>query len=321
MQPLALELRQGPLDLAVFYLDDGVVAGDVSAVSATLLHVQQRAASFRLCLNLAQCAVVTPGRAGAADFAAALPATLLRTHDGNDRVLHNFEFLGASVGDDTFVAEHTRARVQKAMPLLDAIAKLPDPQVALRLLRACAGHARLVHSMRCNPPLPQQAALDHFDCLVRGCFSSFAGLHLEQSQWLQATRSLSQAGLGLRSASLDAPAAYMASVGRRGHHCSVLDPSFGAPASMPTVLAALSAYNQSVAHHLTADQALTQTQKTLTGQTDLAAWQQQLDRASPAHKALLLSEAEPGGRAFLAAVPVACKRLEPALTNSRMKCS
>ena len=82
---------------------------------------------------------------------------------------------------------------------------------------------------------------------------------------------------------------------------------------MPTVLAALSAYNQSVAHHLTADQALTQTQKTLTGQTDLAAWQQQLDRASPAHKALLLSEAEPGGWAFLAAVPVACKRLEPAV--------
>ena len=171
LQPLALELRQGPLDLAVFYLDDGVVAGDVSAVSAALLHVQQHAASFGLCLNLAKCEVVTPGRAGAADLAAALPATLLRTHDGNDRVLHNFEFLGAAVGDDTFVAEDTRARVQKAMPLLDAIAELPDPQVALRLLRACAGHARLVHSMRCNPPLPQQAALDHFDCLVRGCFS------------------------------------------------------------------------------------------------------------------------------------------------------
>ena len=113
LQPLALELRQGPLDLAVFYLDDGVVAGDVSAVSAALLHVQQRAASFGLCLNLAKCEVVTPGRAGAADLAAALPATLLRTHDGNDRVLHNFEFLGASVGDDTFVAEHTRARVRK----------------------------------------------------------------------------------------------------------------------------------------------------------------------------------------------------------------
>jgi hypothetical protein len=55
--------------------------------------------------------------------------------------------------------------------------------------------------MRCNPPLAQQAALEHFDSLVRDCFSSFTGLHLVQIQWEQVTRGLAQAGLSLRSAS------------------------------------------------------------------------------------------------------------------------
>ena len=32
LQPLAEELRSGPLDLATFYLDDGVIAGDIDAV-------------------------------------------------------------------------------------------------------------------------------------------------------------------------------------------------------------------------------------------------------------------------------------------------
>ena len=52
LQPIAAELREGPLDLAVFYLDDGVVAGDLPSVGAALTHVQQRAAAVGLSLNL-----------------------------------------------------------------------------------------------------------------------------------------------------------------------------------------------------------------------------------------------------------------------------
>ena len=48
LQPLAQELKTGPLDLAVFFLDDGVLAGDVAAVAAALAHVQQRGESLGL---------------------------------------------------------------------------------------------------------------------------------------------------------------------------------------------------------------------------------------------------------------------------------
>ena len=130
----------------MFYLDDGVIAGGTAAVAAALRHIEQRAATRGLRLNLSKCEVATPGSASAADLSAALPPALLWDEGGADRVVKSFEFLGAAIGGDAFVASHTADRVRKAIPLLDAIAELEDPQVALRLLRTCAGHTRLLHS-------------------------------------------------------------------------------------------------------------------------------------------------------------------------------
>ena len=55
-------------------------------------------------------------------------------------------------------------------------------QVGVRLLRSCAGHARLVHSARCNLPASQEEALAHFDFLLWSCLTTLAGLHFEAAQ-------------------------------------------------------------------------------------------------------------------------------------------
>ena len=118
---------------------------------------------------------------------------------------------------------HATGRVEGARKLLEAIGALEDPQVALRLLRACAGYARLLHTMRCCPPAGHETALEQFDDLVQECFSSFTGLHVEASAWQQASRGLGQAGLGLRSTKVHAPGAYLASVGACARLCGKLD--------------------------------------------------------------------------------------------------
>ncbi|CAL1168741.1 unnamed protein product, partial [Cladocopium goreaui] len=169
LQPIASELRSCGLDIAVHYLDDGILAGDVSAVSRALQlvqRVQRKAGAIGLAVNLQKCQVVA---VGAADQA----------------------------GD-----------------LLDALGELPDPQVGLRLLRACGGFARLVHSMRCNPSVPQQTALslDMFDGMVRRSFGDLTGVHPNGLQWQQAGLGFAYGGLGLRSTSDHAPAAYLASL-------------------------------------------------------------------------------------------------------------
>ena len=61
IQPLARELKASPLELAVQFLDDGVIAGDVPTVGAAVLGLERKAADIGLTLNLSKCEVVAAG--------------------------------------------------------------------------------------------------------------------------------------------------------------------------------------------------------------------------------------------------------------------
>ena len=314
LQPLAAALRASPVAFSVFYLDDGVLAGSVHAVATALTQLQTAAAGIGLSLNLGKSEAVLVGMTPASALASQLPAELLVTASGDSRVLRDFEFLGAGVGGPEFLEHHTTERVNKARLLLDAIGALEDPQVALRLLRASASFARLVHTMRCCPPAGHDGALRAFDALVQECFSSFTGLHMEADAWAQAARGLSQAGLGLRSTHQHAAGAYLASVGGCARLCSELDAGYWLDHS-GDVAAALSAFNNQVdpAQHLTAASALELSQKEFSRRIDDAGWQHQLRSAPLVAQATLSSEASPGGRAFLTCVPFGRTRMEPAV--------
>jgi hypothetical protein len=209
--------------------------------------------------------------------------------------------------------------VEAAERLLDGIADLEDPQIGLRLLRRAAGHSRLAHNLRCAAPGPQGRALRHFDDLVRTCFDTLTGLHPDAAQWEQATRGLGHGGLGLRSTVRDSAAAYLASVGGCSVACTQLDPHYSAIADSHAA-SALSTYNQvlGTASPLTLETAFSLRQKALTLKLDIASWERQLASSTVAGRAVLLSEAEPGARAFLAALPSGRTRIEPALFTTEL---
>ena len=119
LHPLALDLRQGPLDLAFFYLDDGVIAGDVAFVGAALAHILAKSAELGLHLNLDKSEVISVGGTRHPDLVAHLPRELVLDGTGNSRVQTNFELLGAAV--DAFIAAHAHNRAAAALPLLEAI--------------------------------------------------------------------------------------------------------------------------------------------------------------------------------------------------------
>ena len=233
------------------------------------------------------------------------------------------EFLGAAIEDADFVRAHTEQRVAKAATLLEALAELQDPQVALRLLRACAGHTRLVHSMRCNPSSAQHAALATFDGLVRRCFAGFTGIHPTADQWQQAALGFAQAGLGLRCTAAHAPAAYLASLGCSLSACAELDASFSAEAvtAHADVAAALAALDAQLpgARVLSLDAALGSKQRQLSERLDAAGWDACLLAASPTARAIFFSEAGAGARAFLAALPSGRTRMEPAIFGAELR--
>ena len=98
-----------------------------------------------------------------------------------------------------------------------------------------------------------------------------------------------------------------------------MDTSFGPPSLSPHVVGALAAYNQTAGGAVSMEMALASRQRTLVAQADMQAWKLQLEASCPTRKAMLLSEAEPGGRAFLAAVPAGPKRMEPAVFTAELR--
>ena len=218
--------------------------------------------------------------------------------------------------------DHTGQRAAKAAELLNALADLDDPQVALRLLRACAGYTRMVHSMRCNPPHAQRGALDGFDDMVRRSFASFTGIHPTAAQWRQAGLGYARAGLGLRRTVGHAPAAYLASLGKSLSACVELDPSFSANDLLndPDVVQALNALNAQLPGHraLTLEAVTGSSQRDLSQHIDSAEWDAILLAADTATRAALFSEAGAGARAFLAALPAGKTRMEPAIFTTEL---
>ncbi len=197
----------GTTDLTFFFLDDGTLAGDWRAV-ARLLHllvVELALLGLLLSTGPGKCEVVPTGGADTeVDLAAFPPGFRLRT-DGC------FELLGAPVGHDAFCLQHTEKRVTAATELLEALGALENAQVALHLLRQCAGFCKLSYLARVVPPTVHTETLFSLDGAVRACLEQLSNSSPSDDSWAQAQLSLKAGGLGLRSAGRHAPAAYLAS--------------------------------------------------------------------------------------------------------------
>ena len=136
----------------------------------------------------------------------------------------NFDVLGAHIGSDTYCKEHAQERVQVAVKLLKSIGELPDPQVALKLLRSCGSFCRVVLSA-CNVnPDTHKDSLSNFVEEVMECFFQFSGIRPEDDSWSQATLPTSLGGLGLCSILRHSTATCLAPRSQCVKLCRQLDP-------------------------------------------------------------------------------------------------
>jgi len=221
LQPLLKELQDrtspGGLQLVFSYLDDCCLAGEQSAVAEAFAHLKAAAANIGLQFNVEKCEVIPVAGSHASINRSLFPQDITYRADGN------FELLGGPIGSSTFCNTHTQKRVDKAKALLEALGELPDPQVALLLLRHCASFGKLVYSMRVVPHRHHQAALLDFDAAVQASLESFLCCSLDSSEWSLATLTTKLGGLGLRSTATHSPAAFFASQSVCHNLCSKVD--------------------------------------------------------------------------------------------------
>ena len=82
----------------------------------------------------------------------------------------------------------------------------------IALLRSCLSLPKLSFLLRSCPPAKTTDALNYFDNVMREGLSDLVGSPLSDWAWLKASLPSSSGGLGLRQATLHAPAAYIGSV-------------------------------------------------------------------------------------------------------------
>ena len=198
-----------------WYIDDGVVAGPITAIARVLAIIQDHGPPLGLYINIAKCELFS-----LSDLTS-FPDEIKRSN-----VTH-FEILGAPIGDLVFCAKFVAQKQSEASKLLlqlEAVGSI-NPQVALLLLRQCGSYYRLVHLSRNTPPLLVKEAFVLFDDRVQQSISECTAVDASASTWQQAQLSLKRErgrGLGLRHLSCHSPAAYIASFQSSG-----LSPSSG----------------------------------------------------------------------------------------------
>ena len=117
-------------------------------------------------------------------------------------------------------------RVRKARALFDAIGRFPDSHGAFCLLRSCSGWAKVLYSCRTVPPDAQSVGLRDADTDIRLALGRLVGSPLSDDDWRLASLGITSGGVGARSASEHAPAAYVVSFAACRDLSCVIWPSF-----------------------------------------------------------------------------------------------
>ena len=136
LQPVLEQLKAGSspggLQMVFSYLDDLCLAGEQRAVAQAVAALNSASERIGLKLNSEKCEIIPCAGLHHAVDPSLFPDSFEFKSEGN------FELLGGPVGCAEFCNNHTQDRVNSATKVLAALGELPDPQVALQLLRHCA---------------------------------------------------------------------------------------------------------------------------------------------------------------------------------------
>lgn len=182
------------------YLDDFTLGGLQSVVASDVQRVMEIGAAMGLFLNVSKCEII-------ADPNTVVTDTLLQSFQrlaSTDCCLLGAPLFHGSTLDAAWADRC--ADMDRAATRLSRIAS----QDALILLRASFSAPRVQHLLRCSPSV-DHAALVKFDSQLRSALGRITNCDLSDSQWLQASLTVKEGGLGVRRVASLALPAFLAS--------------------------------------------------------------------------------------------------------------
>ena len=190
------------LVLNAWYLDDGTLMGSPEDLAAALRIIEDEGPSVGLHLNRAKSLPFIPEESDAS--LSSLPSDIPTTRGG-------FTLLGCPIGPPSYCEEVFGGRVAKVKSSLGALGDIADSQMETSLLRSCLARPKVSFILRTCPISHIRHSAEEFDNAVHDVLETTMGGHMSDWSWLKAFLPSSLGGLNLRSASLHAPAAFLAS--------------------------------------------------------------------------------------------------------------
>ncbi|GJW64815.1 reverse transcriptase domain-containing protein [Tanacetum coccineum] len=182
LHPLICKIRDSfSLCLQAWYLDDGTIVGDTLVVGKVLELIMEDGPCCGLHLNVE----------------GVFPPNI-------SRPMHGVKLLGGPANVDfVFSSELVMKRVAKTIKLMDAVARINDPQCEWLLLHACTGISKLYFAMRTCLPRVFESAQRSFDMALLSALERIvtaSGPGFGDWQWRLATLPFAFGGLGVYSA-------------------------------------------------------------------------------------------------------------------------
>ena len=203
--------------ITIGYLDDVSLGGEANTVAEDFVMLEKSAAKLGLTLNRNKCEVV-----GLTDTSRLLFVTRgisLKEVDAGALTLLGSPLMSGD-GLDSMLA----SKKNDLMILAGRLNFLPAHD-SLYLLRNVVTTPRLMYTLRTSP-CTSSSVLVEYDEFLRSTVSSTLNVDLSDAMWLQASLPVRWGGLGIRSAVMLAPSAYLASAAGTANLVLRLLPSF-----------------------------------------------------------------------------------------------
>ena len=201
LQPVIERIKEkvAGLSLNAWYLDDGTIVGTPEQLQAALLIIEE-GKRVGLHLNRSKSLLYVPDTEDATTSPPPPEIPIAR---------HGFTLLGCPIGPVDFCEASFHHRVSKIQTTLGLLRDLEDSQLETTLLRSCLSFPKVAFVLRACPPSHIQASALEFDAVMRRALEDILGGPISVWSWLKASIPCSKGGLGLRSAALHAPAAFL----------------------------------------------------------------------------------------------------------------
>ncbi|GJW06041.1 uncharacterized mitochondrial protein-like protein [Tanacetum coccineum] len=195
LHPLICKIRDSfTLSLQAWYLDDGTIVVDTLVMGKVFELILEDGPWYDLHSNVDKTEVFWPKEDPRSRLTGVFPSNIAQPS-------HGVKLLdGPASVDFDFCSQLVMKRMDKTIELMDAVAKINDPQCELLILRSCTGISMLYFSIHTCSPRVFESAQRSFDVALRSYLEHIvtaSGTGFGDWKWRLVTLPFAFGGLGV----------------------------------------------------------------------------------------------------------------------------